>query len=162
MPLPALAHGLWVLIEMVLDSLENFLVLPARDALLLAGGAPMTIQGHGRRTIFLITIVTLLVLAWFISNQSGKKFEADKWKSWKETEFSLSMRWDMVGDLQRNHSLYGMSKSQVLDLLGPPDTVFGSEHSYYLGMARKGINTGQLRITFGDDQVVSEVSVWDG
>ena len=120
------------------------------------------IEGHGRRTIFLIAAVTFLFLAWLVSNQRGEKFEAEKWKSWKETEFSLSLRWDMVSDLQRNYGLLGMSKSQVFDLLGPPDTVGDSEHSYYLGMARKGINTGQLKITFGDDQAVSEVSVWDG
>ena len=123
----------------------------------------MIFQGHGWRTIFLVVAVTFLFLAWFVSDQPrGEKFEADKWKSWKETEFSLSGRLDMVDDLQRNYSLLGMSKNQVFDLLGPPDTVADSEHSYYLGMARKGINTGQLRLTFGDDRAVSEVSVWDG
>ena len=67
----------------------------------------------------------------------------------------------MVDDLQRNYGLLGMSQSQVFDLLGPPDTVANSVHTYYLGMTRRGINTGTLSITFGDDQTVSGVNVWD-
>lgn len=123
----------------------------------------MTFQGHGRRTILLIVVVTFLILAWFVlSQQHNEKFAADKWKSWRETEFTLSLRWDMVDDLQRNYSLVGMSKSQIFDLLGPPSSVSGAELFYYLGLARKGINTGRLTITFGDDEAVSEVSVWDG
>ena len=123
----------------------------------------MTFQVRGRRAILLIAAVTFLFFVWFVSSQlRGEKFEADKWKSWKETEFSLLQRWDMVDDLQRNYSLLGMSESQVLDLLGPPNIIIDSVYSYYLGMARKGINTGHLRITFGNDQAVSEVSVWDG
>jgi hypothetical protein len=122
----------------------------------------MKTKGRKHRTIFPAAAVTFLILAWLVLNQRGEHFESDKWKSWKETEFSLSLRWDMVGDLQRNYGLLGMSKSQVSDLLGPPDIVAGPEHSYYLGMARKGINTGQLRLTFGKDEIVSEINVWDG
>lgn len=55
-----------------------------------------------------------------------------------------------------------MTRSEVRDLLGQPNVGDAAEISYYLGMARKGINTGHLKLTFGDDQLVSEVSVWDG
>ena len=119
-------------------------------------------QGQRLRTILLIAGVIFVILVWVVSVQHGEKFESSKWKSWKETESSLSLRWDMMGDLQRNYGLRGMSKSQVFDLLGPPDNITGTEHSYYLGFARKGINTGRLTIIFGNDQLVSEISVWNG
>jgi hypothetical protein len=60
----------------------------------------MKFQGHGRRAIFLFPAAIILFLAWFVSNQLlGEKFDASKWKSWEETEFSLSQRWDMGGGL---------------------------------------------------------------
>ena len=72
-----------------------------------------------------------------------------------------SLRWDMVRSLRRKHDLLGMTKSQITELLGMPDGMTDETFSYYLGMARKGINTGHLRLTFGDDQAVTDVLVWD-
>lgn len=115
-----------------------------------------------RSALVLIAGTVLLAAIWNVTGSTNVKFEQDRWKNWVETEAELSLRWDMVENLQKNHELIGMTRSEVRDLLGQPNVGDAAEISYYLGMARKGINTGHLKLTFGDDQLVSEVSVWDG
>ncbi len=117
---------------------------------------------RNRSALVLIAATVLLAAIWNVAGSTNVKFEQDRWKNWVEIEAELSLRWDMVEDLQENHKLIGMTRSEVTDLLGQPNVDDGTEVSYYLGMARKGINTGHLKLTFGDEQFVSEVSVWDG
>ena len=92
---------------------------------------------------------------------SHEKFDSDKWKNWTESETEWSLRWDMMNSLRNNYELKGMSKKQILELLGEPESKTESEFSYYLGYANRGINTGRLTIKFKKNKVV-DYSVWDG
>jgi len=84
------------------------------------------------------------------------EFDREQWINWEETETTASLRWNMVHDLTTEHKLLGMTRSEVIELLGPPDDEFEIKGSiyYYLGMAGYGIDTGTLMIKFKDDTVI--------
>lgn len=46
-------------------------------------------------------------------------------------------RYEMVKDLQTNHSLIGLTQSQVADLLGSPDSKQSTYWEYFLGITPK-------------------------
>ncbi len=53
---------------------------------------------------------------------SGEKFESQKWKTANmNSEVNWSLRWDMMNDLRNDYQLIGMSKNEIVKLLGEPD-----------------------------------------
>lgn len=111
-----------------------------------------------------ILIVGIIFLIGF--SLKGKitheKFDSERWKNWTESEIEWSLRWDMMNSLRNNYKLKGMTKDEVLELLGEPDkSNTKNEFRYYLGYSKLGINTGSLTIKFKNNIVV-DYSVWDG
>jgi hypothetical protein len=95
---------------------------------------------------------------------SGEKFDSEKWKTSNlSSEENLSLRWDMMNSLRNNYNLVGMSKSEVIQLLGKPDKNFSDEFffRYYLGYSHSGINAGSLKVDF-ENGIVKNFSVWQG
>jgi outer membrane protein assembly factor BamE (lipoprotein component of BamABCDE complex) len=74
----------------------------------------------------------------------------------------MTLRWDMMNDLRNRYKLVGMTKRQIIDLLGNGGNLTSSEFRYYLGYSKTGINTGSLIITFNDKDIVTEIKVWQG
>ena len=83
---------------------------------------------------------------------SRTDFDSDKWKNWKMTENEITLRWDMTHDLQEDHVLNGMTEEEIIELLGQPESK-KIEWTYDLGMARRGIDTGTLSLTFENGKV---------
>lgn len=83
--------------------------------------------------------------------------------NWIETEVRINSRWDMRNDLILNYNLTGMTPSEIIDLLGEPsnNSALNSEYTYFLGMARFGIDTGSLTLKFKNCKV-SEATVFRG
>lgn len=67
----------------------------------------------------------------------------------------MSLRWNMVSDLEDKYELEGMTTSQIVELLGEPDNKSRTEWAYYLGMAGRGIDTGTLSLTIESGRVKS-------
>jgi hypothetical protein len=84
---------------------------------------------------------------------SRTEFNSEKWKNWEMTEDTMTQRWDMVDDLQNKYELDGMTETEIIKLLGEPGSKTRIEWTYDLGMARRGINTGTLRLTFENGKV---------
>lgn len=85
---------------------------------------------------------------------SGEKFESQKWKTANmNSEENWSLRWDMMNDLRNDYQLIGMSKNEIIKLLGGPDNKSESfsQFRYSLGYAHFGIDTGTLIIEFEKD-----------
>jgi hypothetical protein len=61
----------------------------------------------------------------------------------------------MVDDLQNDYKLDGMTEEEVIKLLGEPESKSKGEWEYYLGMARRGIDTGTLSLTFENGKVTT-------
>ena len=72
-------------------------------------------------------------------NITHEQFDSEKWKNWTESGSGMvHYVWDMMNSLRNNHELRGKSKTQIIELLGIPETKNESEFGYYLGMS---INT---------------------
>lgn len=87
---------------------------------------------------------------------SGEKFESQKWRTTNmNSEENWSLRWDMMNDLRNDYQLIGMSKNEIIKLLGEPDNKSESysKFRYSLGYAHFGVDTGTLIIEFEKDSV---------
>ncbi|MEO9870094.1 hypothetical protein [Ekhidna sp.] len=119
--------------------------------------------------VFIVAVIalyfgytSLIVFDGDIENYKNRiEFDSEKWKNWKETESTMSLRWDMRHSLLDKHELVGRSVSEVIKLLGKPSRESSSELSYYLGMARSGIDTGSLNFTVKDG-IVTGYRIWQG
>lgn len=103
-----------------------------------------------------LLFVTLVVLEPDLTNYSNKtEFDSEKWQNWRESETGMSLRWNMIADLEDDYDLEGMTVKEILDLLGEPDSKSEIQWTYHLGMAGYGIDTGTLTITFDEGKVKS-------
>src|SRR5690606_31025469 len=100
--------------------------------------------------------VAILVLAPYLTNWANRgEFDSARWKNWKETEAEMSLRLNMVSDLEDKYELEGMTTGEIVELLGEPDSKSRVEWAYYLGMAGHGIDTGTLSLTIENGRVKS-------
>jgi hypothetical protein len=111
-----------------------------------------------------LIIVTIILTAFMLRGKiPHEKFNSEKWKTANlNLEENMTLRWDMMNDLRNRYKLVGMTKKQVIELLGSNGDNTGSEFSYYLGYSKTGINTGRLTITFNNKDIVTEIHVWEG
>lgn len=110
-----------------------------------------------------IAIVSITAIFLLKGKIVHEKFNSQIWKTADlNKEENWSLRWDMMNDLRNKHKLVGMSKKDIIELLGKPNDSTKSEFRYYLGYSKSGINTGTLTITFDEKEIVSDVNVWKG
>ena len=87
------------------------------------------------------------------------KFDSERWKTWMQTESELSVRWEMMNSLRRNHQLVGMTKFELIEMLGEPEWKENENFVYDLGFARIGVEVGYLTFEFDDNGKVSRFYV---
>ena len=110
--------------------------------------------------LFLISFALFLFSCGKISHE---KFDSNKWKTSNlNDEENISLRWDMMNELRNNYQVIGKSKTEIINLLGKPDSEINNEISYFLGYSRRGINTGNLTLTFDKNNKVQKIKVWQG
>lgn len=110
--------------------------------------------------LFLIYLffVSSIVFSPYINNYFNRiDFNSSEWKNWEETEKNASLRWNMVDDLEDNYNLVGKTKSEIIMLLGEPNSSTNNELNYYLGMSGHGIDTGSLTLTIQENKVVNSI-----
>ena len=114
-----------------------------------------------RIPLFLIGIVlTAFILRGKFPHE---KFNSEVWKTANlNLEENMTLRWDMMNDLRNRYTLVGMTKKQIIDLLGDDRDNTSREFMYYLGYSKRGINTGTLIITFNEKDIVAKIEVWQG
>ncbi len=107
-------------------------------------------------TICYFGFVALIVFSPYIENfRNRTDFNSEIWKTWEETEMNACLRWDMTHSLTTNYELIGMTTQEIIVLLGTPSDQSDSNMSYYLGMARHGIDTGSLILELENGKVIN-------
>lgn len=108
-----------------------------------------------------VLVIGVIALVGFLlkGKITHEPFDSNKWKNWEETETTWSLRWDMMNSLRNKHELKGKTKTEIIELLGEPERKTNSEFSYYLGMAKFGIDIGTLTIKFDETENVIEFNV---
>jgi hypothetical protein len=108
--------------------------------------------GTGLYLLFVFFIVSKP----YLHNYSNRtKFDSEMWKNWEESEDEMSLRWNMITDLEDHYKLPGMTDEEIVDLLGESGAKSNIEWTYYLGIAGRGIDTSTLRLTFENGKVKS-------
>ena len=112
----------------------------------------------------LIALIVIISLSLFLKGRiSGQKFDSEKWKySNLNSEENWNLRWSMMNSLRNNYELKGKTKSEIISLLGKPDSEVRNEMSYSLGYTGFGINTGTLIIRLDENGVVENLNVHKG
>ncbi|MHB1108394.1 MAG: hypothetical protein ACYCZ2_18715 [Lutibacter sp.] len=106
--------------------------------------------------------IAVLVFSPEINNYLNKiPFDSTEWKNWEETEKEPSLRWNMVKNLKSEYKLIGMTKTDIIELLGPPESETKKEIRYYLGMSGHTIDSGSLILTIENGKV-SKIRIWHG
>jgi hypothetical protein len=83
-------------------------------------------------------------------------FDAEVWRAQRGTDAleQVNPRGDMVGALEREHLQPGTKRSELLDLLGPPEFQEGATDLYDLGRTPYGVSYERLAIEYADDELV--------
>lgn len=118
-----------------------------------------------KKFYIIATVITLITIGVFLLKGKiiYKKFDSYVWKTANlNKEENWSLRWDMINDLRKGYKLVGMTKMEIIDLLGNPYSGTKSEFHYYLGYSKTGINTGTLTISFDEKEIVTAINVWQG
>ena len=109
--------------------------------------------------LYIIIVISALSCGKF----SHEKFNSENWKNSElNAEENWSLRWDMMNDLRNEYDIVGMNKTEVIKLLGNPESKSDTEYSYYLGYSKSGINTGSLTLTFDKNNKVTKIYVHQG
>lgn len=114
--------------------------------------------------IGLFSVMILILIGFGLKGRiTHEKFSSDRWKNWqKSEEAEWSLRWDMMNNLRNSYDLKGMTKNEIIELLGKPELESEIEYSYCLGMAKRGIDTGTLTIKFDEKEKVIKYNVRRG
>jgi hypothetical protein len=103
------------------------------------------------KLIFLTAFILMLTAC------TDQNFDSHKWLAWSEKGGENSLRWDMCDDLIDNYLLIGMTKREVVALLGAPMSDCDKENCdivYGLGPCRSGISYGSLYLTLEKNKIV--------
>ncbi len=82
-------------------------------------------------------------------------FNSQQWKHWEANTETPSLRWDMSNNLVSRYQLQGMTRNQIIKLLGKPENKNKNSMTYDLGMARYSIDVGALYIFLKNGRVSS-------
>jgi len=115
-------------------------------------------------TSYVATLSFLLALPIVDDYSHRRVFDSELWKASLAEESQDPIKLQMVDDLLRKHPLVGLSRSQVLDLLGEPlrtDKFSDWDLVYWLGPERAlfSIDSEWLVIRFDSSQKVTDAKV---
>ena len=111
-----------------------------------------------------VVILSPLFFEYIGEYLSRKPFDSAKWKASLATESDEPVRLRMVDHLLHTHTLRGLTRRQIEDLLGiPPATDYFQSYDlvYWLGPERGAfsIDSEWLAIRIGPDQRVAEACI---
>jgi hypothetical protein len=126
--------------------------------------------------LLILAVAAVAIRSWQSPARWGTlPFDAIQWKMANSADVDC-VRGKMVYRLMRDYRLKGMSRSEIISLLGPPDWVDqrwqasavskeamrdAQEFIYYLGCySGFRIDTDVLSLHFGENGKVSRVSIW--
>jgi hypothetical protein len=113
------------------------------------------------RIVFIVALLALLAGGCWFMLRPGRHFDVALWKNSATTS---SVRLRMADDLVNSKKLNGLTRQEVLTLLGePPKTEYFKEYelAYYLGPERgfMSIDSEWLVLKFGPDGRISRAAI---
>lgn len=98
-----------------------------------------------------LVITSLIFVSCSLFQDNSRKFSKESWNN------DPDHRYEMVNDLKNNYLFIGMDRTDVIELLGEPDS---NDTAYYLGYPGYfSIDPEILDIIYFDDKISS---IWVG
>jgi hypothetical protein len=114
---------------------------------------------------FKLIYLGLLVLFLFSCNNKEIKFDKSKWDLQIDPLFPSSYRLKMLNDLTSNYKLVGFKHSQLIGLLGIPDSQDNNTLSYNIvvdyGHDIDPVYIKKLDFIFSKDSVIKSFKVYE-
>lgn len=89
--------------------------------------------------LVVLGLVFLIGARWLPTVNCNRPFNAIEWKAVRQQD---TVRRNMASDLLEKHNFYGWTRSDILELLGPPDNNWSGfkqwDMVYVLGIERSG------------------------
>ena len=104
---------------------------------------------------YVALIFTFIIV---ITHYPQRDFDKTQWKNNRE------MRYEYADDLVDNRKLIGLTKAEILELLGKPDEERKDQITYYIGFSPRhflGIDPDLLEIEFEDGKA-KRVRIYNG
>ena len=118
---------------------------------------------HKVKTILLVMLVIISALFLLRGKLTHEKFESAKWKnSDQNLEKNWGLRWNMMNSLRTENELIGKSYTEIIKLLGNPDSENQNELNFSLGYNGNGINTSNLTLFIDENRNVVKIKVREG
>lgn len=118
---------------------------------------------HIKFVFIILQLVTLTLLVACNDNNKQVKFDKNKWNEQADPLFPSSYRPQMLTDLTTNYKLVGFKYSQLIELLGIPDSKDSSSLSYKIvvdyGHDIDPVYTKDLNFTFSKDSTITSFKV---
>lgn len=115
-----------------------------------------------KKTILSVLILVggLLFFYWLIFSSpfDSRKFDRSVWMIVSYENESQCVRGPMANDVKENIVKVGTTRSELINLLGPPNKEFGNEYWYVLGMCR-GVDYDILHVHFDENGKVVSVEI---
>ncbi|MCC7514190.1 MAG: hypothetical protein IT212_05825 [Bacteroidia bacterium] len=115
---------------------------------------------------FYYTIILLTTLSFFFACNNGNrqvKFDKNKWNDQADPLFPSVYRSKMLTDLTTNYKLKGLKYSELIELLGIPDSKDSSSLSYKIVVDYKHdidpVYTKDLDFTFSKDSIITSFQI---
>lgn len=110
-----------------------------------------------KKLLYLLIPIIIISTCYYNKHKDDIPFESNKWKNWVEQEHNFNMRKNMIHSLESNHDLVGMSKQEIIDLLGDDSSSYNENFHYFIGYGM-GISTSHMDIIFDTNDIVTAVS----
>ena len=110
-----------------------------------------------KKLLFLLIPIAIISTCFYSKHTDDIPFDSYKWKNWVEQEHNFNMRKNMINSLKSNHELIGMTKKEIIDLLGNNPSRNERDFHYFIGYGM-GINICTMDIIFDKNGFVTEVN----
>ncbi|MFA0964430.1 hypothetical protein AB9P05_21670 [Roseivirga sp. BDSF3-8] len=111
-----------------------------------------------KRLLLYLYVITACICCTPRGGISDELFDPEEWKAWEEPTHTANSRRHMVPGLFAAYELTGMSRKEVVKLLGEPNFKVHGVHRYYLSYRGEEVS-GSLVIRYEDGRV-SGFAIW--
>ena len=118
---------------------------------------------HNVKTMSLVILIIISALFLFRGKLTHEKFVSVKWKNADQNlEKNWGIRWNMMNSLRNENELIGKSYTEIIKLLGNPDSENQNELNFSLGYSGNGINTGNITLFIDENRNIVKIKVREG
>ena len=119
---------------------------------------------HIKPILIILTIVLTAFIVYKTLIEINKPFNTKEWSNNYDPVGPPRCRRQMLNDLTQHHTLVGLKRPQLIELLGPPDGSDSVSFSYQIMLKYEGVDPvggEDLNVYFNKDSITTMFKVVD-